>query len=350
MKTDFLLVGQGLAGSLLAIELLQGGASVKLVDRGTAESATAVSTGIINPLTGRLFALSWQFETLMAEAEKTYQNIERITGERIFTRTIVSRAVMHTKGLNDLMIRLESSEMSAFIRGIDRDAPWPGVLKPVGYYVHINGARVNTVRLLHVLRQYFQSADLLISDSFSFADVEYQSSGYHWKGIEAREIVWCGGASVPDQHTAGWPVTPLHGQVMRIKIPGLAFDGVVKHNIFLANEGDDNYWAGATHEPTKSDVKKDREGWLWLKSRIDEMLVPDYDIIAHKAAMRPVVKDRRPVMGRFQGSSVPIMVMSGLGTKGASLAPWCAKVMAGHLLNGEPLPREVNIDRYLKQP
>ncbi|HBA65740.1 MAG TPA: FAD-dependent oxidoreductase, partial [Methylococcaceae bacterium] len=51
MDIDFLIVGQGLAGSLLAFELIQRNAQVMVVDDGR-ENASEVAAGLINPVTG----------------------------------------------------------------------------------------------------------------------------------------------------------------------------------------------------------------------------------------------------------------------------------------------------------
>jgi len=51
---DFLIVGQGLAGSLMAWELMQRGKTVLIVDNGL-ENASRVAAGLINPVTGMRF-------------------------------------------------------------------------------------------------------------------------------------------------------------------------------------------------------------------------------------------------------------------------------------------------------
>ncbi len=56
---DFLIVGQGLAGSLLAWELMQRGAKVLIVDNGM-PNASQVAAGLINPITGMRFAKTHQ--------------------------------------------------------------------------------------------------------------------------------------------------------------------------------------------------------------------------------------------------------------------------------------------------
>lgn len=58
----FLIVGQGIAGSVLAWTLLQRGAKVQLADPKLRSSSSRVAAGIINPVTGKRFVKSWNFD------------------------------------------------------------------------------------------------------------------------------------------------------------------------------------------------------------------------------------------------------------------------------------------------
>jgi glycine/D-amino acid oxidase-like deaminating enzyme len=50
-QVDYLIIGQGLAGSLLSWELLQHGCSIHLIDNQQ-ENASQIAAGLINPVTG----------------------------------------------------------------------------------------------------------------------------------------------------------------------------------------------------------------------------------------------------------------------------------------------------------
>jgi glycine/D-amino acid oxidase-like deaminating enzyme len=41
-----------------------------------------------------------------------------------------------------------------------------------------------------------------------------------------------------------------------------------------------------------------------------------------------------------------VFVIAGLGTKGASLAPYCARILANAIINDAPIPPEVDILRH----
>ena len=50
---DFLIIGQGIAGTLLAEELLANQQSVFIIDKYHPNSSSNIATGIVNTITGR---------------------------------------------------------------------------------------------------------------------------------------------------------------------------------------------------------------------------------------------------------------------------------------------------------
>ena len=52
-SVDFMIAGQGLAGSLLAYSLLKYNATVKIVDPQLLVTSSIVAAGIMHPITGR---------------------------------------------------------------------------------------------------------------------------------------------------------------------------------------------------------------------------------------------------------------------------------------------------------
>ena len=55
----YLIVGQGLAGTVLSYQLLKNGIPHKVLDDGHLSAATLAAAGLINPITGRRYVKSW---------------------------------------------------------------------------------------------------------------------------------------------------------------------------------------------------------------------------------------------------------------------------------------------------
>ena len=84
---DFLIVGQGLAGSLLAWELMQRGSKVLIVDSGM-PNASQVAAGLINPITGMRFVKTTDVDVLLPTAKAHYSNLEQTFGQTFYVEKI----------------------------------------------------------------------------------------------------------------------------------------------------------------------------------------------------------------------------------------------------------------------
>jgi glycine/D-amino acid oxidase-like deaminating enzyme len=89
------------------------------------------------------------------------------------------------------------------------------------------------------------------------------------------------------------------------------------------------------------------KGLKELKNKIDELINAEYIITDHKAAVRPAISDRRPVLG-FHPENKTIGIFNGLGTKGAMLSPFYAKMLSDNIAENSIIDDEVNIRRFYK--
>ena len=63
-----------------------------------------------------------------------------------------------------------------------------------------------------------------------------------------------------------------------------------------------------------------------------------------QAAIRPATIDRRPLLG-LHPENPCLGIVNGMGTKGASLAPYFVRQFVEYILEGKELNNEANIER-----
>ena len=68
-------------------------------------------------------------------------------------------------------------------------------------------------------------------------------------------------------------------------------------------------------------------------------------ILEQKAAFRPTIQDRRPVVG-FHPEFSSIGILNGLGTKGVLLVPYCATQFSDMIMNNIQLDPEIDVKRF----
>src|SRR6188768_1512417 len=84
MPPEFVIVGQGLAGTALAWALLRRGRRVLVIDREGGGSSSRVAAGLITPVTGKRLAKSWRWDELYPAAVAFYRAIEAETRSAFF--------------------------------------------------------------------------------------------------------------------------------------------------------------------------------------------------------------------------------------------------------------------------
>ena len=86
-----LIIGQGLAGSTLALELLSRGEEVRIIDSSNPNTSTSVAAGLINPVVLKRMNLVWRADEFMEHQTKFYSNWSQEFNTSWFQNTQVYR-------------------------------------------------------------------------------------------------------------------------------------------------------------------------------------------------------------------------------------------------------------------
>ena len=111
---DFLVVGHGLAGSVLSSMLIRKGYKVLVIDQFNAGSSSQVAAGLVNPITGRRVVKSWMAETLLPFAESFYRKFEKENNIEFYHSMDVLEVVHSVKEVNEWMSRTAAEEMRKY--------------------------------------------------------------------------------------------------------------------------------------------------------------------------------------------------------------------------------------------
>ena len=75
-KPKFLIVGAGLSGITVAIQLIRKGANVTLIDNGI-NFSSHVAAGMINPFVFRRMTKSWRVDDFIPNLKAFYRGMEK---------------------------------------------------------------------------------------------------------------------------------------------------------------------------------------------------------------------------------------------------------------------------------
>jgi len=74
--------------------------SYQIYDTGASKSASVVSSGIINPVTGHRFVKSWLIDELIKESTKTYDELGEHLGKKIIHQYPIWRHIPDVQAEN----------------------------------------------------------------------------------------------------------------------------------------------------------------------------------------------------------------------------------------------------------
>jgi glycine/D-amino acid oxidase-like deaminating enzyme len=183
---------------------------------------------------------------------------------------------------------------------------------------------------------------------FDYKDLHIEDTQIVYKGSLYDHVVFCGGYRALTNPLFNWlEIYPMKGEYLVCHIPDLELQYHLKSKVSLIPLAEkDMYWCGATYDRYNEDPRSTEAGRNYLLKHLREIVQLPITIEHHGAGIRATTRDRRPYVGTHPQHS-RIHLITGLGTKGASLAPYCAHAVADLLENGKAMPPEIDLLRHM---
>lgn len=349
MIYDFLLVGHGLAGGILAHTLASNGYAVLVIDAPTENSASRVAAGLINPLAGKRLAKSWLADTLVPFAVNFYLNLEEQTGEKLFFPKPILKLFSSVEDQNNWMGRSAGNAYGDFVQTVFTQLPAsPTVHQEPGGVLINKGGYVDVPLLLQTLRRLRVQKGELLSETFDISYLQVAEEQVRYKNVVARNLIFCEGHQATQNPFFRWlPFALNKGEVLKIKSPvPLDNDYIYNKAVYVLPKENTYLRVGATYNWRDVDEQPTAAGLEELKGKIEDILKVPYTVEGHAAGIRPAVRDRRPLIGTHP-EYLRIKIFNGMGSKGVMMAPYLAHHLMRVLAHQEELLPEINIFRYI---
>lgn len=351
MGKPILIVGQGIAGTHFAFLLEKNKIPFKLIDKGLDQGASQEAAGIINPVTGRRYVKSWRFDEIQKSVHDAYSYIGESLSQNYLHPKVVYRYLNSAKEENDWMARMSQEGYSQFLRMAtkkEQELLEQNFRRPTRLGVIEHVFQLDVLAFLNSAREKFIQDGNFIEEDFDDKLVQAFEAGVHYKHQEYSAAVFCRGLAEPlIKKYYPHAFVPAKGELFRIKGDFKLEHALVKDRLILAHLRDDVYWYGATYEWHSTDSLASEPKNKELKDELARFATGSYEIEEHRAAIRPTVKDHRPIIGK---SVYPnIYILNGMGTKGASLAPYCSEILLSHIQTNEAIDPSLEIKRFLEE-
>lgn len=344
--SKYLIVGQGLAGTLLAFSLLEKGEEVLIADDDKHPSASQVAAGMWNPVTFKRLAASWLAKELLEEMNFTFRKLEEKLQTNFFHGIPVARIFNSIQDANFWDEKSDHPEVGRYLSARLNKSVQENFNSPFGNSEVNECGWLNVPLFRQAARNYFIQHGNFIEDSVNENEVEYRDSSVVWKGSIFDKLILCTGIGVNQwKGLESLDLIPNHGQVLDLKIENLELDAIVNFGQFLLPYGSKKFRLGATYNWNEVPDEPTDEAKESLLSELKQRIEQDIVVERQNTGFRPTTRDRRPIVG-FARDNDLLGVFGGLGSKGVLLAPYFSKIFTSVLTEGASIPKEVNTARF----
>ncbi|WP_289053710.1 NAD(P)/FAD-dependent oxidoreductase [Carboxylicivirga marina] len=329
-STDILIVGQGLAGTLLSYQLFKKNIAHKVIDTLKDGSASRAAAGLINPIVVKRVTKTWQADLFYPYAHQLYQELESL----LQTRFYYPMAINKLYGSDDEQFwhhRYEKEQLDNYISVKARHDLPNGIHQPYGYGTIKPCARLDMATMLESYRQFLQKNDALIEKDFKDEDLELTDNCLQWQGLSANKVIFCRGSFDTESRFFShlkWNNTK--GELLDVKVAGLKLNNIISKGVFVMPVGEQRFKIGATYAhhwenllPTENKLNELADKWQTISSlplKIKQQIT----------GIRPTLADRRPVL-KMLDDYPQIGIFNGLGSRGGLMAPYLAKEMVAKI-------------------
>ena len=336
---DCLIIGQGIAGSLLAWELQKLGQSVRVVDELRPNSASMIAAGIMNPVIGKRFSADEQSTRFLHQAKESYAQLQEEFGQEYFHRSPIRRIFETVQDRERFEARLPSLNKLGLCQEIDPPGTCGTPIKdPHGSALVSEGGFCQMLDLLSTLRFHFSNHNLLSEEAFHPPDLQVSATHIGWKDYHAGHIVFCEGmATRQNPYLQSIPLDSYKGEILQIRSPlDLSpHQHILNCGTWLVPTTNQAYYAGSTYEPGETDAHPSEQGQNAILNGLRRFTDAPLSVSSQFAGLRPVTPDRLPVVGPIPGQE-RLHVFNGLGSRGATWAPVLAQALARQIVEATP--------------
>lgn len=345
---DYLVIGQGLSGTILSHLLIEKGYNVHIIDNHKENSATRIAAGVFNPVTYRKLKMAEFADFLIPEMFDYYRKAEKTIQKDILTPTSFLKLITDVEELNNWQIQSEKPNNKQFMsQDIFTSDFEQSIKNPFGAGQVLQSGIVNLTTFIDSWKEILISKDRFTAKPFDYNQLKISTDSVTYENLTAKNIVFCEGVGILNNPWFNWlPMQQLKGEVLEISAPSLKLTRIVNRGVFILPLPNGNFKIGATHDWKNVNEKITEEGKLELTEKLDNIINVPYKVVDHKAGLRPATRDRHPYIGVHPEHN-NLFIMNGLGSKGVIMAPWLAKTFIEGLAT-KKWPKGYGLNRYLR--
>lgn len=348
-KVEFLIIGQGLAGSLLGWRLIQQGHSILIIDPCLKQTASRTAAGLINPVTGKRLVKTAGVEHYLSAAKKLYQNLALFFGWPFFYEKEQIRLFQSEDEITQWNKRKNQADYAPFL-GERFNAKDNNYLREgsLGGFKQMQCGYLDTVALLDHLHSFFLDQACFINTQVDLGELRIDSEFIEWHGHTAKKVVFCDGYHLQHNKWFSWlPLQPVQGEILTLKTNSSMPNKIIQFGKWILPLSDGQFKLGASWQWQPLDEKPNDNASAELLRACDKHFpqLKQAELLEKNVGIRPGTRDKQPFIG-CHPSDPKLLVFNGFGSKGSLMIPWYSDCFFRYLTRGDKLPESADINRY----
>jgi len=210
MRPTITIVGQGIAGSLLAYELQRRDYEVTIYDpNNIQETSSLKAAGLYNPITGRKMNVTWMASELFEGLANYYDELDELLGIHSHHSLPIYRPFLTHEEQNDWAGKASDERYAPFLKEVkSQPIGHAGLSDPFGGVVLRHTGYVDLPVLLEGLRDFFIAKDMMRHEWIGGDDI---------RDFHTDKIVFCEGVSaLQNPYWEALPFRPVRGEILDI--------------------------------------------------------------------------------------------------------------------------------------
>ena len=216
---DIIILGQGLAGSLLAWELAGRRRHVLVLDDESPNAASRVAAGLVNAVTGPRLALTPDADRLLATMRRTISGIETRFGASLFHPLPLIRRFESERMLDYWRRRIQDP---AYANHLDHRTLSPSAVAPVeaplGGFCQYQTGWLDCAGLIRLLGDWLEARGCLRREGIRHDGIRVGADDVRIGALRARTLIFCEGYRLADNPWFDWlPLQPAKGEILTLQ-------------------------------------------------------------------------------------------------------------------------------------
>jgi glycine/D-amino acid oxidase-like deaminating enzyme len=285
---DYLIVGQGLAGSLLALLLEERGRSVLVVDDGHRHAASKAAGGIINPITGKRLNRPYLINELMKQVFSVYPRIEAQLGLSLFRPRTVLRLLQNAEEKARWQQQAALSEYRDYIS--DGPAqPFPLFRNRFGGFEVVQAGQLDIRNLIVRTRESLLARQCLLDRPFRYDRLTAFAHHIRWERFAARYAIFCEGYQMArNPFFSEVDLNPAKGETLTLATAGFTEQRIIQHSKWIFRNIGGEILAGTNYQWDRLDQIPTGSARREIEGALRQFFVSDFETIDQRAGVRPV--------------------------------------------------------------